>query len=140
MILYLDTSSLVKLYVTEPHAEEVKLWTDAATAVVTSRLALPEATSAFARRHREGDLTEDDFIRARHALEADWARFVVVEIDEHLAADLAARHPLRGADAVHVAAALAVRQLDSPVAVSFSTFDMRQRAAARAEGLTILVP
>lgn len=46
MIAYLDTSSLVKLYLDEEHSELVREWSEAAEAVATSRVALPEAISA----------------------------------------------------------------------------------------------
>ena len=55
MMLYLDTSSLVKLYIEESSSDEVRRWVQKATTLVSSRVAYPEALSAFARRHREQD-------------------------------------------------------------------------------------
>ena len=54
MILYLDTSSLVKLYIDEPYSEEVWQWAVDAYALATSRVAYPEMLSALTRRYREG--------------------------------------------------------------------------------------
>ena len=50
MILYLDTSSLVKLYVEEVHAVTVKGWVEDAELVATCRVAHLETISAFHRR------------------------------------------------------------------------------------------
>ena len=47
MILYLDTSSLVKLYVEEVHADRVKEWVDEAEMVGTCRVAFPETYFRF---------------------------------------------------------------------------------------------
>ena len=57
MILYLDTSALVKLYVEEPNSEEVRSAVDGAVAVAVSEVSYTEARSALARREREGSLS-----------------------------------------------------------------------------------
>ena len=56
MILYLDTSSLVKLYVEEGGSEEVRRDIHQASLVATSCVAYAEARAALARQHREGGL------------------------------------------------------------------------------------
>ena len=58
MILYLDTSSLLKHYLDEEHADDVRAWTQAADAVATSRVSLPEAAAALTRRRHRGDLAQ----------------------------------------------------------------------------------
>lgn len=47
MILYLDTSSLIKLYVEEDGSSEIESLVEQATLVCTSVVAYPEARSAF---------------------------------------------------------------------------------------------
>ena len=74
MILYLDTSSLVKLYVEEPGSEHVWQRVELATSVATSTVAYPETRSALARRRREHILSSAGFAVARRALDAEWAR------------------------------------------------------------------
>ncbi len=61
MIVYLDTSSLVKLYVREAHTALVKKWVEEAEIVATCRIAYPETMSAISRRFRQGDLTEKQY-------------------------------------------------------------------------------
>jgi uncharacterized protein with PIN domain len=53
MVLYLDTSSLVKLYVAEEDSKEIADLVGSATVVATSIITYVEARSAFARRFRE---------------------------------------------------------------------------------------
>jgi uncharacterized protein with PIN domain len=53
MMLYLDTSALVKLYVDEPLSQELSAALDEAEAVATSLLAYAEARAAFARARAE---------------------------------------------------------------------------------------
>ena len=50
VILYLDTSSLVKIYVAEQGSKDVQALVAQATVVATSRVAYPEMRAAFARR------------------------------------------------------------------------------------------
>src|SRR4051812_6061638 len=55
--LYLETSSLVKLYVTESGSEVVRQLVDKCDVVATSVVAYPETRAALARLRREGVLT-----------------------------------------------------------------------------------
>lgn len=138
MILYLDTSALVKLFVDESGSDVVLSWAAEATAVACSRLGYPEAVSAFNRRLRTGSLARATYDRVLDELERRWSDVVTVILDEILAGELARRHPLSGADAVHLAAALALHEADLPVA--FCGFDRRLNVAATAEGLRVLGP
>jgi predicted nucleic acid-binding protein len=109
VILYPDTSALVKLYVSETGSAEVRSAVDAASHVATSRVAYPEARAALAHRGREGQLDAHVMRRAVADLERDLAAYVVVEVSPELAAlagSLAEDHALRGFDALHVASAL----------------------------------
>ena len=57
MTLYLDTSSLVKLYVEEVGSNDVRNLVTRATVVATSIVAYPETRSALTLLLRSGDLT-----------------------------------------------------------------------------------
>lgn len=137
MILYLDTSSLLKLYLDEDHSELVHTWVNGAEVLCTSRVAYPEAMAAVARRWRQGDFEAESFDAIREALAEDWPGFSAVDLNEAAAAELAVRLDLRGFDAVHLAAAIeVVTASDAPT--FFSSFDRRLNRAARAEGLAVL--
>jgi len=87
---------------------------------------------AAARRARR--IRSADEGRAYGELETVWATVAIHELDPELESDavaLARTHPISGADAVHVAAAIAAGAV-------LLTWDQRQAAAAIAEGLAVL--
>lgn len=140
MILYVDTSSLAKLYLDEPYGDDVVEWIGAADAVATSRVTYPEVASALARRCAHGSLAERDLRLSLDDLEAGWEEYLVVDLAERLAAELAVRHVLRGFDAVHLAAAVTLRDAVGSDGVAFSSFDAELNRAAVSEGLIVLEP
>ncbi|MBI4485205.1 MAG: type II toxin-antitoxin system VapC family toxin [Acidobacteria bacterium] len=134
MTVYLDTSSLVKLYVAEPGTEAVRKLVDAATIVATSLTAYPETRAALARRRRERALRPAAFIVAKRAFEADWPRYFTVEVSASLcreAGKLAERYRLRGYDSVHLASFAEVARQAGARQTRFSSFDDRLNRAAR---------
>ena len=138
MMLYLDTSSLVKLYIEESSSDDVRSGVKDATALVLSCVAYPEALSAFTRRHRAGALDDAEFVRIVQDFQRDWDTFDVVQVQEILAGQLAMTHALRGFDAVHLAAAVTV--LGAAQALNFTSFDGPLADADTQEELTVLVP
>lgn len=138
MILYLDTSSLVKLYVEETHSAAVNRWTQEAEILATSRVAYPETLAALARRWREGDLDDTGFQQTTDTFKAQWPAFANLDINETAAGELAITHALRGFDAIHLAAALDLYREATDALVGFTAFDRRLLQAAKAEGLQVL--
>jgi len=53
VILYCDTSALIKLYIAEEHSELLKIQVEKADAVAVCRVAWAEAHAALSRRARE---------------------------------------------------------------------------------------
>lgn len=136
MILYLDTSSLVKLYVTEDGSAEVRKLVDEADMVATSVVAFPEARSALARLHREELLTREELDAARDAFLRDWDSFLKIQVLKRVyehAGELTEEHALRGFDAIHLASFLEVAATAAGERVEFSAFDSRLVVAAKAE-------
>ena len=139
MILYLDTSALVKLFFREPGSERVADLVGQANSVVTSQVAYAESCSALARRKRDKRLTYDEFETARKQLDELWPQLNTILIDEIRAGELAIKHVIRGFDAIHLAAALELRAIDeTEVNVTFCSFDDRQNTAAQAEALQVI--
>lgn len=135
MILYLDTSSLAKIYVSERGSDDVHALLAGAAVVTTSPIAYPELRAALARRRREGTLRPAAFNAAKDAFEADWTRYVAVEVTAAIcrdAGDLAERHRLRGFDSLHLASFASVVRRAAGLRTTFSSFDDRLNRAARA--------
>ena len=138
MILYLDTSALVKLYVEEAGSQVVAENLKAASTVATARISYAEARAAFARHARHGGLTPAELRRVIRHLDEEWGQYTVVEITDGVvrrAAVLAERHELRAYDAVQLAAALDLRVPKADI--KFSSFDERLNRAARRERLLV---
>jgi uncharacterized protein with PIN domain len=98
MRLYLDTSALVKLYVDEEGSPLVRSAIERAEIVSTSAITYVEARAAFVRRRHERALKTGDYRRIIRDLDADWGRYLVVEITDSLirgAAHLAEDHRLK---------------------------------------------
>ncbi len=137
MIAYVDTSALVKLYVSEVGSPEVREQLDRADSLATSLATYVEVRAGIARRAREGDISLEARNELLSTLEADWAHYAVVGVSDplcRLAAELCDRHPLRGVDALHLASALTVK-VQSGQPVLFLCFDERLRSAAHEEEL-----
>lgn len=142
MRLYLDTSALVKLYVDEEGSAAVRGHVARAELVATSPLAYVEARAAFTRRRREGRFPSPEYRRVVRGLDADWDRYLLVEVRMSVvreAARLAEAHRLRAYDALHLASARVVRDRLGE-AVAFASWDADLGAAARREGLVSVGP
>jgi uncharacterized protein len=139
LIIYLDTSSLVKLYVEEDHADKVREWVEEAELAGTCRVAYPETISALDKRFRSGDLSKQDYEFLIDAFSKDWRHFVVLDFNEIESAGLVRKYGLRGFDAVHLSSAIMMRR-DADLDLCFSCFDEKLNKAATAEGLEVLIP
>ena len=135
-IAYFDSSALVKLVLDEPGSDvAAELW-NACDAALSSRLAYPEVRAALAAAGRNHDLTESEVTAAADEWETFWASMRPIELSadvEKVAGELASVHRLRGADAVHLASALALAPADVTVAV----WDKRLHAGAAAVELAV---
>jgi len=140
LILYQDTSSIVKLYVEdEKGISETRKAVDEADFLATSLVAYAEVRAAFARARRENRLSDSEYDRILAAFHRDWRHYRKLNPSSTLirkAGDLAERRALRGYDAIHLASALTLRDL-VPVSMSLSTWDGRMATAATAEGLSL---
>ncbi len=108
--------------------------------MATSRLAYPEIASALAARQRRGDIAATAVASLVDTLSQTWNDYFVVDLDERRATQLASRHVLRGFDAIHLAAALTLRDALGSAGVAFTSFNARLNRAAVAEGLVVLEP
>jgi predicted nucleic acid-binding protein len=135
-LVYFDASAFVKLLVEEPGTElAVALW-DGCDAAVSSRLAYPEVRAALAGAHRNHDLDRDGLEQAEESWEEFWGATRPVELTPavgHQAGQLARQLALRGADAVHLASALAMSDQSLIVAV----WDRRLHDGALASHLAV---
>jgi predicted nucleic acid-binding protein len=142
---FLDSSALVKRYLTETGSGWVLAFTDPAAghAISIAELTQVEVAAALAARHRApGGITRAERdaavgLLARHCA----GEYTLVPASRAIldrAVDLTQRHRPRGYDAVQLATALAVEaslRVAGLPALTFVAADVDLVAAARAEGL-----
>ena len=134
MTLYLDTSSLVRLYIQEAGSGDVRNLVERASVVSTSIVAYPETRATLARLRRSGDLTPAKFAAAKRNFEEQWPALLTLEVTapvSHEAGDFAERYALRGFDALHLASFAEVARRAGPSGTRFSSFDEPLNKAAR---------
>lgn len=134
MIVYLDTSSLVKLYVEEAGSDAVRQLVESATVISTATIAYTETRAAFARRRRERALRPAAFASAKKAFEADWPRYLTIGVTPLLcrqAGELAERYRLRAYDSMHLAAFAELAREAGVREIRFSSFDGTLNRAAK---------
>lgn len=135
-VVYFDSSALVKLMVDEVGTELAgELWSGC-DAAFTSPLAYPEVCGALVAGRRCGDLSARAALAATADWEDRWPMMWRVELAKDVALSagrLAGEHALSGADAVHLASALAI---GSDVVVA--AWDRRLHRAAAESGLAVV--
>jgi predicted nucleic acid-binding protein len=137
VILYADTSAVVKLYASEQGSAETRREVAAASQVVSSLLTYAETRSALARKFHSRESIAAAFERSKAEFEADWRIFVKMPADSAIvrrAGDLAEQFRLRAYDAIHLATAERVSH-DTQSQMHFACFDGALNRAASTLGL-----
>lgn len=143
---FLDSSGIVKRYVTETGTNWIRQLCDPASGntIYTAHVTGAEATAAIMRRVRRGEIASGDGVTAIADLQAHLrGGYTSVPITESIvqrAMSLVQVHRLRGYDAIQLAAALEIAAelaalgFPSPI---FIAADNDLNIAATAEGLVV---
>lgn len=140
MIVYLDTSSLVKLYVEEAGSAIVRDVTQKASVIATSKIAYAEARAAFARKQRDDGFSITALKKIVEDLNRDWESYFIIEVTDGIirsAGDIAEKYLLRGFDSIHLASAVSLKGKIRGE-VYFSSADAKLNRAAGKEGIKVL--
>jgi predicted nucleic acid-binding protein len=139
-VRYWDTSALVPTVLEQPESERMRALGDADPAIATWWGTTVECVSALSRNVREGKLVPDQFagsLAELRKLSASWTTLWPSDEIREQAIRLVRVHPLRAADAIHMAAALVASEYQ-PSLVEFVTLDRRQADAADKEGFRVV--
>jgi len=131
--LYLDSSALVKRYITEQGSDLVKFWIKSSSTVITSIITLAEVSAAIARVRRMNIISSEEAIIAFNSLNNDWPclqRLPLVEVTVQKASNLVNIYDLRGDDAVQMASAMMAKDLVGKP-IWLATFDQLLASAAK---------
>lgn len=140
MILYCDTSALIKLYLQEEFSDLVLDQAAASSLLVTCRISWAEAMAAMARRVRETPQDAAIINLAQQRFKTQWNHFAIAEVTQtlvDLAGNYADTFALRGYDSVQLAAARIVQESSSDP-LYFACFDDRLCKAAKVLGMQII--
>jgi predicted nucleic acid-binding protein len=145
IVYYLDASAWVKRY----YQERGSAWVQNVFAhhrlVASASLGVIEVTATLARKAKGREIDPSMLEDKLRELDEDWSRFVqvhmtvdVVDTARQVAQELA----LRGADAIHLASALLLRQYleDESTRLTFVASDRELKDAAKASHLTLIDP
>jgi predicted nucleic acid-binding protein len=136
VIYFLDTSALVQRYLPEPGSAQVRGLFRRRRTIAVARIAWAEIAATMARQCREGMITEATRDAIFQRLAGDFAEMTVIEIRApvmSLVMPLVVRWPIRGYDAVQLAAASSLHA--AGIATTFWSGDVRLYEAARGEGM-----
>ena len=147
MILFFDTSALIKRYLHEKGSARVRRLLQTASAIFYQTFLTPlEMTSAFYRQHRVGQISIEELslLLRSYAIHSRGEYLLVPHSESltDLAVALISRHPLRALDAIQLASALKVRNALPPGAppLIFLSADDRLVTTARQEHLQVENP
>lgn len=137
---YWDASALVSLFVEESTSSGRRSLLRRDPAIVTWWGSRVECASALNRLYRERHLDVDtlnESFRQLNDYAFGWLEVEPIKEVRLLAIDLLRHHPLRAADAIQLAAALAA-SASNPDVIDVVCSDERLSAAARLEGFRVL--
>jgi predicted nucleic acid-binding protein len=142
VIVFCDTSALMKLYAAELHSDWTRQQVSTASHCVVSQITWVEMCAAFALKQRTQQVGASEAKAALKRLHAEWAIYVRTGIDVALlglAGELALRFGLGAYDSVQLASA---QQAQAQIgdAMAFCCFDKQLNAAAQALGMKLLQP
>jgi hypothetical protein len=137
-VRYWDTSALVPLLVVEPASDRMNREHARDAGIATWWGTVGECDSALARRDRDGVVVDAgrDLLAL---LSAAWIEVPPSDDVRRTARRLLRVHPLRGADALQLAAAITAAD-GSPERMPFVTLDPRLANAASREGFKVIRP
>jgi len=140
VILFCDTSALIKLLVDEAQSDQLRQISSTVGAIGVCRISWAEAMAALARLRRDDPVNDDDLEQARQHLIQAWQSFTIVEVSQPLvetAGRFADVFALRGYDSVQLAAAHDLHS-NAQQTVLFACYDRRLNQAAQLLQLEVL--
>jgi len=132
MILYLDTSALIKAYVTESHSSDVIKTMRQCDVIATHVISYVETCATLARLQREKVLSLSVLQQIKQDFLKDWGNYFHIGITKKMlekAADFAEAFSLRAYDSIHLAAANHLLQ-NTDEKIIFGCFDKKLNQAA----------
>ena len=142
MILFFDTSALMKLYAQEQHSDWTRRQVTSSSHCAVSQITWVEMCAALALKARTRQIHAADARAAMERLKVEWPIYTRLTLDHALlntAGEFAIQFGLRAYDSVQLATArLAHQQLGGSMAMC--CFDNQLNGAAEKLGIPLLGP
>ncbi|MBI3913724.1 MAG: type II toxin-antitoxin system VapC family toxin [Chloroflexi bacterium] len=140
---YLDSSVWVKRHFEEAGSKWIRTLFSRAPTLGSSTLGIVEITAALSRKNKAGELSVDLNDKLEE-VEEEWQSFFHIQFDEDTllaSKQIARQYALRGADAIHVASALRLKnQLDPDDQLALVSSDHELLDAANQAQLALIDP
>ncbi|HCU25884.1 MAG TPA: hypothetical protein DF383_12775 [Deltaproteobacteria bacterium] len=137
--MYLETSALLAALFGEPSEEKILSLLESTEAIATSTLTLLESRRALIRRQAQGFISLRDRLQVMGLLarmSADWDILEISPEIQQRAGEAFPIEPVRSLDAIHLASALELFQLESDL--KFLSLDQRVMENLEPLGITAL--
>jgi len=137
-LIYWDTSALIKKYLKEDGSDTVLQRLSIDPVLATSQLTYAEVHATFARKLRNKEISLKTYKETCSLFEADWKAMAIVRMEDKLLPKihhLLTKHPLRGADSIHLASAIYISEYSHYNPLPFACADKKLLQAAISEGL-----
>lgn len=139
MILYFDTSALLKKYISENGSEIVDNLFMTSSEIIISKIGQIESISAFRRLLIEKEIEQKDYEMLKRELNYDFQFFSVLNMTEGIISssiEMIDKYQLKTLDSIHLGSVVSVKnQIDC-----FVCCDYKLRNAAQKEGIKIKNP
>lgn len=137
MIVYWDTSALIKQYIQEIGTADVAALVQQATASATAQICYVEIAATLAKLVRMSSMTDKVRQMIWTNFGSDWPTLIHIQTNHTLlvqGATFASMYHLRGYDAIHLASAYLWQNMLGET-VTFATYDQQLWNAAQAVGM-----
>ena len=139
MILFFDTSALIKRYVSEAGSQKVDELFDTASQIVISPITKIESISCIRRLQEENLISVEDFNRLKNEIEFDFKFFTVLSLHQTIedkAISLIEKYQLKTLDSIQLASCLSQKDIIH----SFVVSDTKLKRCALSENINVIDP
>lgn len=139
MILFFDTSALIKRYISETGSNKVDELFEISENIIVSPVTKIEVYSSLKRLLVTNLISEEDYETVKSNIDYDFRYFTVVSLNEKIEKEvikLIERHQLKALDSIQLASCL-YRKADIR---DFIVSDVKLKNAAEAENIEVIDP
>jgi predicted nucleic acid-binding protein len=139
MILFFDTSALIKRYISEAGSNKVDELFEIAENIIVSPVTKIETHSTIKRLLTTNLISEEDYKTVKSNLDTDFKYFTVVSLNEKIekeAIKLIEKYQLKTLDSIQLASVI-YRKIDIS---GFIVSDVKLKNAAEAENIEVIDP